>query len=73
MHEEDVAGLVTKVLHADKIIHQQQLGWDWHPPAEGTLTGTLQLDEEPTEEEASRAEKLAWTAVAKAAMTPPWL
>lgn len=52
MNQDIVQEMASKVLEADKIIHQQQLGWDWHPPAEGTLTGTLQLDEEPTEEEA---------------------
>ena len=32
MHEQEVADLVTKLLHADKILHEQQLGSDHFPP-----------------------------------------
>jgi dynein regulatory complex protein 1 len=56
MNQELVQELASKVLQADEIIHQQQLGWEWHPPTEGTLTGTLQLDDEPVEEEEEIAE-----------------
>mmetsp|Transcript_18056 Transcript_18056/g.45712 ORF Transcript_18056/g.45712 Transcript_18056/m.45712 type:complete len:694 (-) Transcript_18056:255-2336(-) len=34
MKERGVAELVHEVLQADKIIHEQQLGWDWRPPAD---------------------------------------
>ena len=32
MNEAEVQSLVEKVLHADEIIHQQQLGLPWHRP-----------------------------------------
>lgn len=32
MHEEEIKAQVDKVLTADKILHQQLLGWDWKPP-----------------------------------------
>ena len=32
MHEEDTSELVNTVLHADKVIHEQQLGWQWVAP-----------------------------------------
>eukprot|EP00903_Cladosiphon_okamuranus_P013611 g12676.t1 len=32
MHREEVLEAITKVLQADEIIHQQQLGWEWKPP-----------------------------------------
>lgn len=32
MHEEEVKDLVDKLLKADKIITEQQLGWSWRPP-----------------------------------------
>ena len=34
MKEKSVAELVKEVLQADKIIHEQQLGWDWRAPSE---------------------------------------
>lgn len=34
MNEEIVTGLMRKVLQADKIIHEQQLGLHWFPPSE---------------------------------------
>eukprot|EP00899_Mesostigma_viride_P006912 jgi/Mesvir1/16221/Mv08475-RA.1 len=34
MNEAEVAKLVRKVLEADKVIHEQQLGLAWHPPDE---------------------------------------
>ncbi|KAJ7525487.1 hypothetical protein O6H91_17G053400 [Diphasiastrum complanatum] len=33
MHQHSLAVLVSKVLQADKIIHEQQLGWRWRPPS----------------------------------------
>ncbi|CAM9158979.1 unnamed protein product, partial [Hapterophycus canaliculatus] len=32
MHREEVLEAITKVLQADEIIHQQQLGWEWKAP-----------------------------------------
>ncbi|CAN0383699.1 unnamed protein product, partial [Scytosiphon promiscuus] len=32
MHREEVLEAITKVLQADEIIHQQQLGWEWKSP-----------------------------------------
>ncbi|CAM9565011.1 unnamed protein product [Ectocarpus sp. 4 AP-2014] len=32
MHREEVLEAISKVLQADEIIHQQQLGWEWKPP-----------------------------------------
>ena len=45
--------LMRKVLQADKIIHEQQLGLNWFPPSEHifqvrTLTQTLTLTPTPT-------------------------
>lgn len=34
MKEEEIAEVVKEVLMADKIIHEQQLGWYWLPPTE---------------------------------------
>ena len=34
MHEQLVAGKVRRVLDADRVIHEQQLGWRWRPPSE---------------------------------------
>ena len=34
MNEEAVTDLMRKVLQADKIIHEQQLGLSWLPPSE---------------------------------------
>lgn len=38
MHEEEAKDLVDKVLKADKIISEQQLGWVWRPPDLDSLT-----------------------------------
>ncbi|XP_002981481.2 dynein regulatory complex protein 1 [Selaginella moellendorffii] len=32
MHQHCLAVLVSKVLQADQYIHEQHLGWKWHPP-----------------------------------------
>lgn len=37
MNEAEVTGLVRQLLQADKIIHEQQLGWSWAPPDEGAF------------------------------------
>ena len=34
MNEQQVAGLVRKVLQADRVLHAQQLGLTWHAPSE---------------------------------------
>lgn len=34
MKEQEVADKVRKVLQADKVIHDQQLGVKWNPPSE---------------------------------------
>ncbi|GMH33905.1 hypothetical protein BSKO_01739 [Bryopsis sp. KO-2023] len=56
MKEEDVAAVVKDVLMADKVIHEQQLGWDWLPPTEHVFisphngTGDNQNQEEAKEQ-----------------------
>jgi len=42
MNEEEVRGLITKVLEADRIIHEQQLGLEWTPPKEDQLLQELE-------------------------------
>lgn len=39
MNEEIVTDLMRKVLQADKIIHEQQLGLNWFPPSEHIFQG----------------------------------
>ena len=34
MNEEGITELMRKVLQADKIVHEQQLGLNWFPPSE---------------------------------------
>merc|ERR1712159_640938 len=34
MNEKNVTALMQKVLKADKIIHEQQLGLEWAPPSD---------------------------------------
>ncbi len=50
MNEEKVAALVRQVLQADKIIHSQQLGVDWHPPGRETFEQPLASAEEALRE-----------------------
>ncbi|MEW5307357.1 MAG: hypothetical protein WDW36_009761 [Sanguina aurantia] len=38
MKEAEVAALVRQLLQADKVIHEQQLGWDWRPPDDAVFT-----------------------------------
>lgn len=33
MKQGEAARLVTSLLRADKVLHEQQLGWAWHPPS----------------------------------------
>mmetsp|Transcript_35004 Transcript_35004/g.99216 ORF Transcript_35004/g.99216 Transcript_35004/m.99216 type:complete len:688 (-) Transcript_35004:130-2193(-) len=68
MKEKSVAELVKEVLQADKIIHEQQLGWDWRPPSEEVFlsphdalaeaNGTAG-DEDPGEDDDSEAAEQA--------------
>lgn len=71
MNEEEVNELVTKVLKADRVIHQQQLGWDWRPP---DLTGLDELKKRASigAEDATTAAELLTTfdEDAEAAETP---
>jgi len=41
MNEQDVRGIITKVLEADRLIHEQQLGHEWLPPKEEQLLQEL--------------------------------
>lgn len=42
MNEQEVRGLIAKVLEADRLLHEQQLGHEWLPPKEEQLL--LELD-----------------------------
>merc|ERR1719284_2312833 len=41
MNEGEVRALITKVLEADRLLHEQQLGHDWMPPKEEMLLQEL--------------------------------
>lgn len=41
MNEQEVRGLMAKVLQADQLIHEQQLGHEWLPPKEEQLLQEL--------------------------------
>jgi dynein regulatory complex protein 1 len=41
MNEQEVRGLIAKVLEADKLLHEQQLGHEWLPPKEDQLLQEL--------------------------------
>eukprot|EP00933_Yihiella_yeosuensis_P039320 TRINITY_DN3329_c0_g4_i2.p1 TRINITY_DN3329_c0_g4~~TRINITY_DN3329_c0_g4_i2.p1 ORF type:complete len:667 (-),score=185.13 TRINITY_DN3329_c0_g4_i2:153-2153(-) len=41
MNEQEVRGLMTKVLEADRLLHEQQLGHEWLPPKEEQLLQEL--------------------------------
>merc|ERR1719504_171058 len=41
MNEGEVRGLINKVLEADKLLHEQQLGHEWLPPKEEQLLQEL--------------------------------
>ena len=42
MKEEQVKGLLSVVLTADKLIHEQQLGLYWYPPNEAAVNAALE-------------------------------
>jgi len=42
MNEQEVRGLIAKVLEADKLLHEQQLGHEWLPPKEEQLLQELE-------------------------------
>lgn len=42
MNEQEVRGLMTKVLEADRLLHEQQLGHEWLPPKEEQLLQELE-------------------------------
>merc|ERR1712217_543023 len=41
MNEQEVRGLISKVLEADRLLHEQQLGHEWLPPKEEQLLQEL--------------------------------
>merc|ERR1712137_960410 len=42
MNEQEVRGLISKVLEADRLLHEQQLGHEWLPPKEEQLLTELE-------------------------------
>lgn len=48
MHADDAVALAKRVLTADRLLHEQQLGWVWNPPAEAVF-------QPPAEEAATQA------------------
>merc|ERR1719311_1132940 len=42
MNEEEVRGHIAKVLEADRLLHEQQLGLEWAPPKEDQLLQELE-------------------------------
>lgn len=61
MKEEEIAEVVKEVLMADKIIHEQQLGWYWLPPTEDVFVSphntknSGEIQEEPKDQAESTA------------------
>lgn len=52
MHNHSLTVLVSKVLQVDKMIHEQQLGWQWHPPCKQLLSlfgYSMSSDRKPVE------------------------
>ncbi len=41
MKESEVAKVVKHLMQADKVLHEQQLGWDWQPPDDSVFTPAL--------------------------------
>ena len=37
MKQQEVHGLAQKLLQADRVVHEQQLGWQWQGPDEDAL------------------------------------
>merc|ERR1712139_66119 len=62
MNEKTVTELMQKVLKADKIIHEQQLGMEWAPPSDEIFqirtdtAADLQEDGGPNPKQLARAE-----------------
>jgi len=42
MNRQEVQALVTKVLEADRLLHEQQLGHEWFPPTDQQLASELE-------------------------------
>ena len=64
MHEELVAAKVRRVLDADRVIHEQQLGWRWRPPSDDVF---LKPDDLALVEGRKKREAAAAAAAAAAA------
>ena len=64
MHEELVAAKVKRVLDADRVIHEQQLGWRWRPPSDDVF---LKPDDLALVEGRKKREAAAAAAAAAAA------
>ncbi|CEM02485.1 unnamed protein product [Vitrella brassicaformis CCMP3155] len=43
MNEQEARALIAKVLQADRIVHEQQLGLDWSPPREEALMSEVEV------------------------------
>ncbi|GAQ88914.1 hypothetical protein KFL_004690070 [Klebsormidium nitens] len=52
MKQGKAARLVTSLLRADKVLHEQQLGWAWHPPSADLFQPVGNLPAEGGENEA---------------------
>ncbi|KAK2954719.1 putative Dynein regulatory complex protein 1 [Blattamonas nauphoetae] len=57
MHEENILGLARKVLQADKIITEQQLGLEWEAPVISTDDDEEDANEDEKEEEAAKEDE----------------
>ncbi|KAG1659692.1 hypothetical protein FOA52_004331 [Chlamydomonas sp. UWO 241] len=64
MKEEEVADVAKQLLQADKVLHEQQLGWDWRPPNEAVFSvgGAGQQAEARLEDEEGEDAEAAATA-----------
>jgi hypothetical protein len=47
MKEAEVAATVKQLLQADKVIHEQQLGWPWLPPDDALFSPAAQQPSSP--------------------------
>lgn len=41
MHESEMTDMVKKLMKADKIVHEQLLGMEWHPPEKAVAAGLV--------------------------------
>lgn len=41
MKQQEVHGMAQKLLQADRVVHEQQLGWQWQGPDEDALLAGL--------------------------------